>query len=608
MATTGRPAAPFRKNHVLPGNAGNAIPSRFLFFDCEAILGKDADDPDVENQTLQFGLMRFVERGREKVKTDITTRFTECSEFWKEVYTRCNPKKLLYVYAHNAAYDLSIVRMIDEIAEGRLIPRFTATQRGLFILSADTSNGPVALLDTMNYWNCSLKRLGDMIGLPKLEMPAIASDREDWNSYCIRDVEIITKAILTLVRFVKDHDLGNFKFTAASQSFAAYRHRFMDEKIVIHGHGDAVALERKAFRAGRCSIFYYGDIHQKLFHIDCNSLYPHVMQEFQYPTRLVDHDRFVSLSDERLRRTDLAAIARVKLQTKDTEYPVWRNDRVQYATGSFVAVLAEPELRQAIENDEVIEIGELCLYEKAPIFRRYIQWCLEQRHYEREKGSKALESICKLMANSLFGKFGQHGYEWIEQEDEWNAFGDPEITVVTDGSPAGYTLRQLGDKLEKQTKDTEGIDSFPAICACVTSYGRMYMDLLRSICGPRTVLLQYVDSLLVTEDGFNRLCGAGLIEDYRPGSMKIENVHKSAWLWSAHDYQLDAQHRICGIPIRAKEIDDGVFQFQQFETANTLFNQQMKGNVIVRKVERTLSRPLPDVPVGKDGWLRKLEL
>lgn len=597
----------FRKPHLLTPNVGNKVPSNLIFVDTEAAIFQDVRTAGVQEQTLSFGIVRHIELARIKIKTDNTTRFETARQFWDFVYRRCDGKKLLYIFAHNTRYDMQLLDLAGEIESKRITVDFAVTERGCYILKGETQKGPIVILDTMNYWNVSLSKLGEMVGRPKTPMPDVLDGIEPWIAYCINDVDIIQKAIVGLLQWIKIDDLGNFKFTAASQSFAAFRHNFMDVPILIHGHRKSVDLERKSFRAGRCSLFRYGEVKEKIYHVDVNSLYAYIMADKAFPCRLIGHDVMVSPNDERVQDDLIGKIARVVVRSEEHEYPYYTKNGVKYCTGQFTTILSGPEFAQALAHGEIVSIGECCFYECKRIFAHYMQFLLERRKLFRQSGLKIRESLCKTFANALFGKFGQRCYDWADNSAEWSFEGEDSWTIVTDDKPNGTSYRKVGGVVQMQLTGEESVDSFPAIASYVTSYGRLYMDVLREVAGPRSVMLQYVDSLHLTASGFNNLSNALLIDDFEPGKLKIEKVYDSGIYHSAHDYEVDKKHVICGIPTRAIEIENGVFLFDQFDCGEPILRSEKPATVTVRRIEREMQRHPPDSEPDADGWMKPVD-
>jgi len=257
--------------HRLKRNHSCEMPSNCIWFDTETKPKKDRQGR--EHHKLWFGYACYQrrEKGRTWAKGE-WLRFEKRAPFWDWLVSKSREKTRLTFFAHNGAFDLPVMAAFTELPK-----------RGFELISAVADAPPLILLwrngkrsirfiDTLNIWRMSLAAIGESIGYAKLPMPDKSASTELWNAYGRQDVEVIRQACLQWFDFILDNDLGGFAPTLASQSFNAYRHRFMPVPIFIDTKEKALDLSRSAYVGGRTECFKIGQYTGDFYYIDVNSM------------------------------------------------------------------------------------------------------------------------------------------------------------------------------------------------------------------------------------------------------------------------------------------------------------------------------------------------
>ncbi|MBU2685564.1 MAG: DNA polymerase, partial [Gammaproteobacteria bacterium] len=276
---------------------------------------------------------------------------------------------------------------------------------------------------------------------------------------CEENIDVLVDLWKAWFTFLDENDLGNFGPTVGRQAFNAYRHRFMSSKIGIHRDKAAVRLERAAYRGGRTECFQVGHFTDGPYYkLDVNSMYAAIMLGYSFPKKLISVIRNVKASDLARLLNQYSVIAEVVIQPKEPIYPKRMSGRNSYPTGTFMTTLTSPELRRALENDEVRGVGEVAFYESARLFTDYISFFAERRQWYKSQGSDTMQEICKLLMNSLQGKFGQKGHE-----QEVVGYTLPSIAIRRKEYDAltgdMSEILHMGGSIIRQTTEGEGRDS-----------------------------------------------------------------------------------------------------------------------------------------------------
>lgn len=300
----------------------------------------------------------------------------------------------------------------------------------------------LTFLDTMNYANLSVKKLGNLVKIPKLPLPKSlgrlpnnTKEKNELITYNIRDAEVSCKALKFM--FNAFERIGATpRYTIASTAMSLYKNKYLKDIIYWRHSVDNLLTELKAYYGGRTEAFNRGMI-DKYNYYDFNSLYPWAMlNEFPNPNTLRHTYRNTTVDIE-----SLEGISKVTISAPDLEYPLlpWRGeDKLYFPLGTFTGWYSHIELRKAMELGYVIKkVHETYYFKKTcrPFYDYVMELYALRQEYKKEGNS--MEFVVKILLNSLYGKFGQR----FTDRDTWQPFN--------------LTLKQL-----HKLKDFERIGDF----------------------------------------------------------------------------------------------------------------------------------------------------
>ncbi|KKK56003.1 hypothetical protein LCGC14_3068880, partial [marine sediment metagenome] len=265
--------------------------------------------------------------------------------------------------------------------------------------------------------------------------------------------------------------------------------------------------------------------------------------------------------------------------------------------------LSTPELKYALEQGEIEDVEWMAGYDKAKIFESYVDTMYAlRRGYQKEKND-AFQFMCKIMLNSLYGKFGQRGGHWEEIRDARD--DDPLAWLeqdVEDGPVTKFRTR-LG-KVQRRNRDIEGGDSSPAIAAHVTAYARMYMWRLFAQAGHENVYYTDTDSIIVSRRGFQNL--KSTIDDARLGALKIVERASACTIWGPKDYAFGREQRHKGIRRNATQLNVNTWEQERFWSWDAHMKQGEEGFIDIDTIRKTLHRVYTKGVVTDSGKVEPL--
>ncbi|MNM27065.1 DNA polymerase II [compost metagenome] len=563
--------------------------------------------------------------------------------FWSDVDKFTSTSEVLYMFAHNAKYDVQVMQAVPELVRlGYRVTSFSDSNPLFITFEKITpyvnregidseSKRQIVILSSTNYYAQPLKKLGEIFKLPKLDFdhdqeikPYDKDFMKEARIYGHRDVEILTAAMLSFISFVRREGLGKFRHTVAGQTFSAYRNRFMMCDLYIHDNVQAMKVERRAYSGGRNECFRLGKIDRLVYYLDINSMYPYVMRNRKYPTKLIT---FWNIAD--VEKVD-HIIKQGKLVCADclvnTDIPIFhaKKGKLVFQTGRFWTTLSTPEIIEGIKRGFIESFNNVSVYESDDIFSRFVDYFYTARLKAKHEGDKIHDTLFKIFLNALYGKFGQKNPGWEMATDELgNPYEvDPDIvdvdTMFDPELKKIINVKVFGGHVFIQNPnpdDEEAPNSFPAIAAHVTAYARMLLWSFIEGAGMEHVYYCDTDSVFVDSDGFQTLWLQNMIDPDTLGALKIESIVQDLELYGCKDYQyysVTEEKQITKMKgISAKAVPLGENEFGQLEFAVTQwggFTDRFKGgnfkDYYNKVIVKTLKRQYDKGEILDDGRIK----
>lgn len=595
-----------RRTHWLRRNARGERPSTMIFVDTESQVARES--PTRERHTLWFGMAIYVRLRRSgdyDTYDEEVYRFTTAEEFGAWVMRKTRPRVRVYIFAHNWNFDAAMVRFSEWPARYGLQCVSYVNEPVPFWLEFRGLDRTILVVDTLNWFRSHLGSVARSVGMRKLPMPARDADTLEWDRYCLNDVRIIQAAMLAYLRCLDEHDLGNFQRTIAAQALTAFRHRFMRHAILILSNDAVSRLERAAYYGGRCECMYLGRVGARLYNLDVNSMYPYIMAARPVPTRLRYHRQGGTVDVLRRAMQRHLVIARVTAQTDVPVVPYRHNGRLVFPAGTFEATLCQPELELLLEHGRVLEVHEMAVYDGAVVFRDYVETLYQMRRQYQDAGNVTYALLTKLLLNSLYGKFGQRAMRWVDVRPAEEGESGEWYEIPPDDSPAERYRVRLG-LVQRYERLGESEQSFPAISAFITSYGRVLLWHLMELAGAGHVYYTDTDSVIVDDVGYQRL--APYVDDARLGALKVVGTSDDSLFFGAKDYRFGDERRIKGIKRDAEQVDEHTYIQDTWRSWDYTLKEGQDGCIYVDRQPHVLTREYTKGVPTASGWVEPLSL
>ena len=561
-----------RKAHQLAALSGDARPTRVIFFDTETT--QHPVSTARWQHTLRLGYAQFCRtRKTTSLRKESEILFRKPDEFWDWVETRTAPGSTTYLVAHNLNYDVPVLHAFPEMAVRGFELTSFYTKAMTTILSwrrwdartpehnlwlrtgGKAGRKPKAArvigLDNTNFFQGRLADWGETIKLPKLYVDFSGEDLQ-LIEYCMRDVEIMRQLWLQWFAFLDENIGGSFSFTLSSQALKMYRRSHLSKTIDIHDDEPALALERRAYRGGRTEMFWHGYLDGDNFSLlDVNSMYPYVMKNNLFPRSLFPPRGGWTAPQLEHYCNNYQVIADVTVETEEPHFPLFVDGEIHYPVGRFKTTLTTPDLLTCFEYDLLREIHYARHYVAETLFSSYVSSLYQARQNYQKADNPLWARLCKMLLNSLYGKFGQRGGD-TEEIGTCGLLDFRHESEICFETQEEFEVWFVGGRVLRRARDREHYNSFPAIAAHVTAYARKHLFALAKQAGLEHVYYMDTDSLIVDSAGLENL--RSNIHETRLGALKLE--HNSDWLMfnAPKDYALRNRTKRKGIKTNALEL------------------------------------------------------
>lgn len=553
------------ESRVSPAKSGRQYFEAFLWVACHVEYRKDTTE-----------------------KRELWEHSTDSDAFWQALETRTPSRSTRYVVSHHVEPDFIPLGGLTALpAQGWLLQHAychlmtvilrwsKGTRRLVFINNAQLLPG------TIDSW-------GKLLSLAKLTMPQAAAPLEDWVVYCKRDVEIMVAAWYQLREFIVQHDLGGFAVTRASLAKHAFQHRFLHHRVWIHDNEEAIQLERRSYRGGRCEALQMGRFEKGAFYLlDVNGMYAFVEIEQPLPTNLIALHNKPSLETVKRAIMQYGVIADVSIDLREPIVPVRDGFKVHYPTGHLETTLTTPELSYALARSWPVEVRKMGVYTLRYMLRDFALYFTALKEKYSIEHNMPFRQLAKDYPNLVYGKFGQKG-----METKVIGACDPGILTWMKGynheTGAYFDMLFAGGKI-KRTEYTLGAwDTFVAVATHVTASARMYLWTLMKRAGLEHVYHVATDSLLVDQIGYDNL--KELIQPNVPGCLKVELAGHNLSVYDRNDWKLDDEKRIKGVQKKAKWLTEDRAVNTIWPGLGGWLSGQHKGNYFVYEQTKQLKR------------------
>ena len=359
-------------------------------------------------------------------------------------------------------------------------------------------------------------------------------------------------------QLLQDHGFGKFRPTIAGQAWELWKKKYMPPHSLAKTENKIdQRLEREAFHGARIEVLNDYRSAPRLWLFDVNALYPHVMNKNAYPVQ--PQHMYVGRLPHKTELADQEHVGMVDvtLTTTAPVLPHVDDGLLLFPVGTFRGCFTWPELRTHWHLLADIQIHHSYTYRYADIFGSWAHdmWALRQKYIYINDPVSA-EGI-KLLMNTLFGKFAQRKQKWVDVGDTKMPHGSEWATHYRPDFELGKERAWHG-RIQRWEVGGDTSQSRPLIAAHIAAHARIHMWKLMELAGMTNVYRVHTDSLMVNEEGAERL--KHLVDPTKLGWLKEEWSERAVKIYGVDHIEYAQGRKLAGVAKEAEEISPGVYK------------------------------------------------
>jgi hypothetical protein len=478
-------------------------------------------------------------------------------------------KHSLWIYTHNLGFDLQVTRLPEMLSDlGWSIVDIGITGRSPWIRMSH-GRRRIVMCDSTSWLPAPLAHVGESVGVDKPVITdwAAAAD-EDIAVRCLADVEILSRAMIQIMDWWDDADMGRWQWTGPGCGWAAFRHKFLTAKILMDPEPDRLALERQAIYGGRREAYRIGDLGPGQYaDLDFEAAYPQIAATTELPRRPIGRVPYMTSDAYGQLPSDWGILSHCTVTTDRPVVPCRHEGRTYYPVGTFRTVLAGPDITGAIESGATVELGDTIIYQLEPFLADWGRWITGVIDGSGEGVPAVVRTMAKHWSRTVIGRFAMHAQRTEDWGDAcWPYFkAEPGIDwqtglEVVDLHACGRHLRVF--------RDAEPENVFPAVTAWVEATCRQLLRQAMDACPPGSVVQCDTDGFMLDlpsgaaqgalaalevsptpESGpAARAPQTPVPERIGPVTIRVKGLYKRCELLGPQQVTLGDQRRISGVP------------------------------------------------------------
>lgn len=541
MSTLTAPAHWIRANHV------NRQPKCWVYLDTEAVITVDGDT-QIQRWRLAVTAHDHRRGSHDDWREPEWAVHATPDDLWGWIDARARIGERMVVVAHNLAYDLRISDVFTHLpARGWTLDRIR--------LDAEQAqcrwrNGrrTILMIDSLSWFPVALEQIGNDLGIEKPALPDDGDPDAAWVDRCTQDVNILRIAWRRVLAWLHDDDIGNWQPTGAGQAWSAWRHRFMDHKVLVGDDQQLRELERRATWAGRSEAWRHGKQRAGPYtEWDLETAYLAIMRDCQIPVRpLAPAPEFDRESIEHFMSV-ACVLATVDVETDVPVVPCESPHGIYWPVGRFTTTVWDPELALLFAADAKVTVRAAYVYRRRPALQQFAQWLWPMVQPEYAEVDPIIHRVAKHWSRVIVGRFGVRYSTWEPYgETPQPSVGLQNVSDLRDDTV--WRMLSVGDRVLRESETLEGENAVPSVMGWIMSETRARLWRALAAAGTENVLHCDTDGLLVNEAGSDRLAVSG-----QPG-LRVKSQWRSAEVFGPRQIVLEGQLRAPGVPKRARRV------------------------------------------------------
>jgi hypothetical protein len=554
--------------HWLRVNADSRSPHRVLFLDTET---SPTLTDRAEEHRLRWWHARLCRRHVARPRSPLTVDYAgdTIGELAAIVADAAIARHTLWVYTHNLNFDLTAT-MLPELLHGHgfELVDLGITGRSPWLRLAN-GRRRIVFADSASWMPEPLAEVGKGVGVlkPDIDDWATATDEEIAHR-CLADTVILAEAMLEIMDWWDDNDMGRWQWTGPGCGWAAFRHAFLHSKVLMDPDPARLEIERRAIYGGRREAFRIGDLGPARFaDLDFAAAYPRIASTAPLPRRAIADVPALTLERYRQLPADWGVLADVTVTTRRPLVPCRVGRSVLYPVGTFQTTLAGPDIDALLAGGAGVRFGRTIIYQLEPFLAEWGQWVCGVIDGTGPDVPAPVRTMVKHWSRTVIGRWAmraQRTEDWGEAC--WPSWHAEQGTDLDTGCEV-IDLHACGRHL-RLTRDAEPENVFPAVTAWVEARCRQALaSAMAEVDGGEVVQCDTDGFLIMWQDDAVTAAAGELVDPSGDGSMgglaaprppvpelvdglpvRVKGLYRNATVLGPQQVIKDAKRKISGVP------------------------------------------------------------
>lgn len=553
-----------------------------------------------EVRTWRCGIAIYRDAPKGSKPKESERHYEEVRHLWADVDAFTTPRSRTILWAHNLSYSLRVSAALEELTRrGWRVSAHNLEPAGTW-MSWRKDDRTLMMVDSASVFPTTIAALVKHFAYPGVATPGRGLPATEWWVRCTRDVRILREAVVAYLDMLEAQSLGPWQPTGTGQAWAAFRHRFLTERMLVHQDEDARAAERRAMWTGRCEAYWHGRTKGgTVQEWDMTMAYPRVAATHDVPVELVT----TVTSDADLRRwmerDGYDVLAKVRVDTTEPMVPTLHEGRIAWPVGSFATTLWGPELRLLAECAGTHTLAVGWVYRMRPALADWATWLIGEYAMASASGPAWWADTLKHWGRSLIGRFAM-SYR------SWEYFGEAArrdirqwTYIDRDASERGIMV-QIGQDIWVATSDVEWSQAQPAITGYIQSIVRVELTNIIRELPPRSVLYADTDSVLVSGEHWEAVEHYAALHPHL--ALRLKRSWQRVEILGPRQLITGDRVRVSGVPVRAQRAPNGTLQGEVWQSLRGAMTAGTPSRVRITPRRWKLHGVDARRVAGADGW------
>jgi hypothetical protein len=464
-------------------------------------------------------------------------------------------QRCIWLYAHNLSFDLAVTRLPAVLHDRGWQVTGHAVASDSPWLRMKRGQTVLTFADSWGWLRAPLEHIGADVGYSKPDLPAWDDSDAAWMARAEADVTILAMAMLTLMQWWDEQQLGSWTLTGSAGGWNCWRHKTTCALPLIVPDPEQTAADRAAIYGGRREAFRHGDVPGGPFALlDFRSAYPTIAADKPLPSARQGNFDSLPVTSPLICGPDYGIIAEVTIETGQPRYPVRAGGRVAYPAGRFVTTLAGPEIAEARDRGELVSIGAGYLHRLAPHMAEWARWVLEVTDAERGDVPRVCRRAVKHWGRAVIGKTAARGWRTIPLATLGGSGWDYRPAWNAELQQASH-LTDVCGQVAETVPAGDGDNAYPAILAWVESWTRVYLSRAIDQLDRSSVITCDTDGLIVRAGEWQAGSAGNAI--FGPLTLRMKGTYQSVTVLGPQHVITPGDTKLAGIPRVHDTAEDG---------------------------------------------------